>query len=127
MGGTVVSLDKRARHVDKETDGFELDSEDEEIVIPAMVSIQHLPAETHSPVAESEHVSTATYQSKGKRRKKAKSTKSRRKKPQADDETSYRHLSISLKRKSCESMNVGGDELKQARLRSDNMLRPWLS
>ena len=80
-----------------------------------MVSIQPLPAETPPPVAESEHVSTATYQSKGKRRKKAKSTKPRRKKPQDDDETCYRHLPISLKRKSCESRTVGGDELRKKR------------
>ena len=94
-----------------------------------MDPIQPLPAETSPPAVESDQVPTVTNRSKEKGNKKNKSTKSKRRKPEDDDdhETSYRHLPISLKRKSCESMNVGGDELKQARLRSDNMLRPWLS
>ena len=56
--------------------------------------------------------------SNGKGRKKTKSSKpKKRKKPHDDDdhETSYRHLPISLKRKSFESMSVGGDELRKKR------------
>jgi hypothetical protein len=74
-------------------------------VIPDLVSIQPEEPPVAAFTTASEPVSAKTSQSKGKVKKKSKSS---RRKPHNDDhETSYRHLPIGLKRKSFESMSVG--------------------